>query len=66
MSREHDEFDDEMIAARRSLGVAGVNDDNVGRGRTGTWSGGEGVEEVKAAENLAILPLKNSRKDVAS
>ena len=66
MSREYDEFNDEMIAARTSSGVAGVNDDNVGGGGTGTGSGGGGVEEVKAAESLVILPLKNSRKDVAS
>jgi len=62
VSREQDELVDCEMALRTSSRVAGVKADRAFevKGKGGSDGGAE--DESKAAESLAILPLKKSRK----
>ena len=68
MSREQVELDESVMADRTSSQVAGAKADKEwegGRGK-GTGSGGGDESGGKVAVNLAILPLKKLRNEVAS
>jgi len=65
-SRAQVALEDCITAARTSSNVAGEKFDKVGGGGTGVGSSMGLDVGGKVADNLAILPLKNSRNDEAS